>query len=306
MAGRGFVTISVRRFPHNPLLAVGGGVGLEENVNGPSVIRVPDWIEDPLGRYYLYFAHHEGETIRLAFADDPVGPYQVHPPGALRLAESLFPTEPPAGAPSFFYAHIASPDVHVVAERREIRMYFHGWHEDGRQLTRVATSRDGLQFSVREELLGPSYFRVFRHAGAWFSLAMPGLLLRSDDGLSDFVRGPTLFNSNMRHSAVYQRGESLHVFYTQAGDAPESILHATIDLVGDWHDWRESEPTLVAAPAATWEGADEPIEPSKRGAITTRVHQLRDPAVFADEDKLFLFYAGGGEHAIGGARLVIG
>ncbi|MFV1980611.1 MAG: hypothetical protein ACC655_05595, partial [Rhodothermia bacterium] len=40
------------------------------NVNGPSVIRVPDWINSPLGRYYLYFAHHRGSFIRMAYADD--------------------------------------------------------------------------------------------------------------------------------------------------------------------------------------------------------------------------------------------
>jgi len=31
---------------------------------------------------------------------------------------------------------------------------------------------------------------------------------------------------------------------------------------------------------------------------------LRDPYVFADDDRLYLFYAGGGEQAIGLAELV--
>jgi len=39
------------------------------SINGPSLIRVPDWVEDRLGTYYLYFAHHHGLDIRLAFAD---------------------------------------------------------------------------------------------------------------------------------------------------------------------------------------------------------------------------------------------
>ena len=30
------------------------------NINGPSLVRVPEWVEDPLGKYYLYFAHHRG------------------------------------------------------------------------------------------------------------------------------------------------------------------------------------------------------------------------------------------------------
>ena len=297
---------TIERFGTNPLLKVGGGPGLEENVNGPSLIRVPDWATGALGRYYLYFAHHEGETIRLACADNVEGPYQVYTPGALHLADSYFPTSRPDGVAESFYAHIASPDVHVVEELKQIRMYFHGWHSDGRQLTRVDTSRDGLRFDVREELLGPSYFRVFRRPDAWYALAMPGLLLRSEDGLTNFESGPTLFNKDMRHSAVLQRGDVLHVFYTQAHDAPESILHATIDLSGNWQDWRQSEPTPVASPAQAWEGANEPNEPSRRGAILERVHQLRDPAVFDDEGGLFLFYSGGGEYAIGGSKLTLG
>ena len=294
---------AIERFSTNPLLEVGGGTGLEENINGPSLLRVPEWVHGALGRYYLYFAHHEGETIRLAFADNIEGPYQVYEPGALHLADSYFPTVRPDNVPEFFYAHIASPDVHVIEDRREIRMYFHGWHSDGRQLSRVATSADGLRFDVREELLGPSYFRVFRRPDAWYALAMPGLILRSEDGLTNFEAGPMLFNKDMRHSAVLQRGDLLHVFYTQAHDAPESVLHATIDLSGDWRNWQQGEPQLVASPMQGWEGVNEPNEPSKRGAILRRVHQLRDPAVFDDAGKLYLFYAGGGEYAIGGSTL---
>jgi hypothetical protein len=40
-----------------------------DNINGPAAIRVPEWIENPLGNYYLYFAHHQGTYIRLAYAD---------------------------------------------------------------------------------------------------------------------------------------------------------------------------------------------------------------------------------------------
>ncbi|MBF68347.1 MAG: hypothetical protein CMQ29_11710 [Gammaproteobacteria bacterium] len=299
------MSVSISRFSTNPLLEVGGGVGLEENVNGPSVIRVPEWVNNPLGRYYLYFAHHEGETIRLAWANAVEGPYRVYEPGALHLQDSFFPISRPGGVPDFFYAHIASPDVHIIDDLHEIRMYFHGWHSDGRQLTRVATSRDGIRFDVREELLGPSYFRVFRRPDAWYALAMPGLLLRSEDGLSNFEPGPTLFNKDMRHSAVLQRGDTLHVFYTKAHDAPESILHATIVMTGDWRHWQENASELVASPEQPWEGVDEPVLASKRGAILERVHQLRDPAVFEDQGVLYLFYSGGGEFALGGARLML-
>ncbi len=39
------------------------------NIAGPSLVRVPDWVENPLGRYYLYFADHRGTYI-LACARD--------------------------------------------------------------------------------------------------------------------------------------------------------------------------------------------------------------------------------------------
>ena len=178
---------SVTRLADNPLLEVSDHPDLAENINGPSLIKVPDWVTAPLGRYYLYFSHHQGKYIRMAYADTPSGPYTVHPGGVLPLAESGFPVEPPspedlpdglrqtveAGKPIPFYTHIASPDVHVVPVRNEIRMYYHGLESDGRQYTRVAVSNDGLNFTARDELLGLAYFRVFQYAQMWYALAMP-------------------------------------------------------------------------------------------------------------------------------------
>jgi hypothetical protein len=68
----------VERLPANPVIHAGLASSLRPradtddyvNINWPSLIRVPDWVEDPLGRYYLYFSHHKGNHIRLAYADD--------------------------------------------------------------------------------------------------------------------------------------------------------------------------------------------------------------------------------------------
>src|SRR5207253_325786 len=54
----------VTRFTTNPIIRPGLDDRMGDNINGPSLIRVPDWIEKPLGRYYLYFAHHDGDYIR--------------------------------------------------------------------------------------------------------------------------------------------------------------------------------------------------------------------------------------------------
>ena len=315
------------------------------NINGPSLIRVPDWIEAPLGRYYLYFADHKGAYIRLAFADSLAGPWCMHTPGTLTLAASHFATERPdpaaisegtrreaAGSTEqdYLHPHIASPDVHVDHDRREIRMYYHGMLEDGEQRTRVAVSTDGIAFEARPEILGNSYFRVFRHQGWHYALVMPGELRRSRDGLTGFesgpvlfcpemrhaaVRctgdgltgfesGPVLFCPEMRHAAVRCTGDALDVFWSRAGDVPERILHSCVRLDGEWTQWREEDARVVLEPEHEWEGAGLSAEPSVRGEINRLVRQLRDPCLFEEGGRTYLLYCGGGESAIGIAEVM--
>lgn len=298
------------------------------NVQGPSLIRVPDWVQDPLGRYYLYFADHKGDYIRLAYADALEGPWRIHAGGALALEDSLYPTAPitppsdaapvphrpgiaPPGTPGIpsldedaTTPHIASPDVHVDHARRRIVMYFHGLAAYRTQQTRVALSTDGLDFRPLPELLGPSYFRVFAHRDTTYALVMPGIIYRSADGLSGFVRGPDVFGEPLqRHTALLKRGDTLFVFWTRVTDAPERILVSTIALSGDWRSWRAGEAAELLRPECAWEGADLPVEPSWRGAINRPVNQLRDPAIFEEDGRVYLLYAVQGEGGIAIAEL---
>ena len=64
----------LRRFDTNPLINFDSYPPLGENICGPSVIRAPDWLTALLGQYYMYFAHHSGKHIRLAYADALDGP----------------------------------------------------------------------------------------------------------------------------------------------------------------------------------------------------------------------------------------
>jgi hypothetical protein len=318
------------------------------NVNGPSLIRVPAWVENPLGRYYLYFAHHKGEQLRLAYADRLEGPWSVYSPGVLALEESLFTAEEPESAGMVRSAldlwntstgtefvalarvglaawaarrarqeqglpgseetrpHIASPDVVVDEEQRQIRMYFHGLVKGRLQMSRVATSEDGLHFQARPELITAPYLRVVKHGGLYYGLAMPGLLYRSRDGLTGFrVRARPLFGANTRHAALWVRGDTLYVFYSRVGDAPERILCSAIELAArDWEDWTPGPPFEVLRPERSWEGRDLPIEPSLRGESPVPVRELRDPAIFTAGDRAFLLYSAAGEQAIAIAQLV--
>ena len=136
--------MSVRRLPDNPIIRPGMDERMVreakeygyENINGPSLIRVPSWVPAPLGKYYLYFAGHKGTYIRLAFAEQVEGPWKIYKKGSLHIEESFFPIDPPThkirtSLLDENVPHIASPDVQVIDAKREIRMYFHGDAERG-------------------------------------------------------------------------------------------------------------------------------------------------------------------------------
>ncbi len=182
-------------------------------------------------------------------------------------------------------------------------MYFHGLDGIGHQVSRVAVSGDGIDFSARPEVIGRSYMRIFHHDGMTYALTMPGSFSRSASGLDGFEAGPTLFNPRMRHAAVLKRRSALWVFWSQVGDAPERILLSRVPLEGDWQTWREGPPVEVMRPEHAWEGAAAPNLPSVRSTAYGLVNQLRDPAVYEENGVLYLLYAVGGESAIAIARI---
>ena len=316
--------VRIERLLDAPVIHPGSDARLGDNIQGPSVIRVPDWLENPLGKYYLYFADHKGRYIRLAYADAVTGPWKIYAPGSLKIEDSHFLTEPPAVsaaelaeavasragarlmhdmAEELTTPHIASPDLHVDNENRQIIMYFHGLAGLGQQFSRVATSSNGIDFTAQPQNLGRTYLRAFAHQDITYLMAMPGQLYRSQDGFSNFETGPLLFGPNMRHSALLKRDDTVYVFWTRVGDVPESIMLSTIDISGDWQQWQESKETVVLRPERPWEGANSPLEPSVRSSAYGLLNQLRDPAILVDGDAVYLFYAYGGESGIAAARV---
>lgn len=322
--------MEVTRLVDRPIVDPGSHPSLGTNIQGPSLVRVPDWVDEPLGRYYLYFADHKGTYIRLAYADELTGPWSIHVPGSLQLAESCFLTEPPEAGPEDlerlrrFYeqhlgsadlarslayeattVHIASPDVHVDHEQQRFVMYVHGLDGLGVQVTRVATSPDGIHFTGHPEVVGLPYLRAFRHDGLVHALAMPGQFSRSADGISGWENGPVLFEPLMRHAAVLVRDDTLHVLWTRVGDAPERILHTPIDLTSDWMDWEMGPTVEVLRPERSWEGADLPVQPSIRSLAPEPVNQLRDPALYEEDGHVYLLYAVAGESGIALAEFTV-
>jgi len=297
----------VERLDGNPIIhrdmeGIEGDIG--NNINGPSLIRVPDWVDSPLGKYYLYFAHHHGKFIRLAYADSIEGPWKIHSGGVLDLEDT----------PSYHSRrsdHVASPDVHVDHEQERIRMYYHGMPipDTGApyQMTYVALSDDGLDFESLPDQLGLFYFRVIELGDWHYAFAKykndGGVIYRSRDGLTDFEEGPRIL-PRVRHKALWLHDDKLYIFFSRGGDEPEHIVVSRIEnLDDDWHEWRFTEPQTVLKPEEKWEGAEEPIRKSRFGATYDFVHELRDPAIYKEDGRLFMLYSAAGETSIAIAEL---
>ena len=317
------------------------------NINGPSLIRVPEWI--PMNKranisaqYYLYFAHHQGDYIRMAWAADIGGPYTLYndfnDPGNRGVLDN-------AEADIFLdnnirieENHLASPDVHVDDENQLIIMYFHSGssffvndHEQKRQVTWVSTSLYGLEFYERIESvhLGDSYFRVFEYDGELYALDNSANINRALDRDNpwrtpnghDFKdplweknpSGNNVFQEDIpvpsselrvRHTGVHVDGNQLLVFYSRRGELQERIQLSTMDLNDDWANWNPTYPPKeILAPNPGWEGGELNMANSEMGSGVD-VNQLRDPYVFEDSDgQMYLLFTGNGEGGIGIARL---
>ena len=305
-----------------------GGVDLSDlgkaplsNINGPSVIRVPEWVTDRLGKYYLYFAHHKGKSIRLAYADQMLGPWVVHPNPVLTVEQSLFVTkdlDPNSrnhwvNGPDYLYAHIASPDVHVDQNAKQILMFFHGLLPDGDQQTRLAISENGRSFLAAPPLLGPSYLRAFQSGERWYSTHLWG-----DTGMFESLStAPKMFshrtlppqitgapNAKIRHGHICLVGEHMHFVFSRVGDTPECILHCPIAVSDDPQDWRFGPVTKLLNPDEPWEGFGRGPVKSAEGSARGWIPELRDPCLLHDEGRLWLLYSGGGERGIGVAEMI--
>jgi hypothetical protein len=291
------------------------------NINGPSVLRLPEWVANRLGKYYLYFAHHKGTSIRLAYADRMIGPWVVHPKPVLTVEPSLFVTkdlDPNSridwvNGPDYLYAHIASPDVHVDRHGKQILMFFHGLLPDGDQQTRLAVSENGQCFSAALPLLGPSYLRAFQWRGRWYSTHLWGEIgifetlsiapkTFSYTTLPTQITGAT--HAKIRHGHICQVGEHIHFVFSRVGDTPECILHCRIELSDDPQDWRFGPVTTLLSPDEPWEGFGRVPVISTEGSARGWIQELRDPCLFYDEGQLWLLYSGGVERGIGLAQVI--
>ena len=302
--------IVVKRLDHNPIIKpamLKNNKG--DNINGPSLIKIPSWIKSPLGKYYLYFANHQGEHIRLAYSDDINGPWKIYENGTLSKNQCVYNYK----NLKLPVKHVASPDIFIDTLKKEIVMYFHIYSNTDSiknipQVTLRATSKNGIDFTPETEILGDSYFRVFKLRDQFYAMAKSGNLYRSKDGFSKFEKGSNPFleiqnPSRIRHVALLLKNNTLYAFYSRVGDLEEHIQYSKIDIHNDWNTWKASQPFSLLKPQFDYEGVNQPIAISASGASKTPVRELRDPAIFEENGKIYLLYSVAGEFGIGISEL---
>jgi len=167
------------------------------SINGATLVKLPEWLAeedraDSSAEYYLYFAHHGGHYIRMAWATDPVGPFTLYrvgeeiPVGSRGVLDMGEDRLIQAAEHYQFKLHIASPEVLVDDEKRRFVMYFHGVGEGGvaGQYSMPAVSVDGLDFrdGLQPCAATSSYFRAFHVNGQAYAFGNGCSLYRAPEG----------------------------------------------------------------------------------------------------------------------------
>jgi hypothetical protein len=346
-----FPQFQARRLEHNPLItpemfAEAGVPDDGKNINGPSLIRIPDWIApeqraDAKAQYYLYFADHGGEYIRMAWAEKVAGPYHLYKPGegVLSLHNDRSIKRPvgkgrllPVHKDLMIGGHVASPDVHVDDANKRIVMFFHGQeespgdegrfeftHPDGRiwsrkrpQVTFVGINRNGLDFNEGIKLwhFKRPYLRAFQVDGQWFGSTFMWLWRAEppDDPFGQWHRSGQLSPAPGRHTAARVGPDGIVTLFGSCwGEAPEHITYVSIKGIGKVKPsgYEQSRRFSLLKPEKAWEGANLPLKTSERGKAPGPVNQLRDPAYFRDKDgSEYILYSVAGESGIAIARLL--
>ena len=145
----------------------------------PSVVCTKGRLQQPLGKFYLYYAPHDPPGgICLAYADNLEGPWHEY---------SNNPIVSSAWQPFYKVSHVSGPDAIWSDEEGKMLLYFHGENP----VTRVASSLDGIHFDYAGEAVTTGMFSGISEAsyGRVFRYSLPGkdnryimLLMGNDHG----------------------------------------------------------------------------------------------------------------------------
>jgi len=190
-----------------------------DNIQGPSVMRVPAWIPasrrvHPEAVYYMYFGHHRGKYIRMAWARRIEGPWTLHrmgpdvrpgERGVLDLGNRDVSIGNGIVLTQERRAVISSPEVSVDDEGRRIVLYIQAGTNievDGAPATTtgglVATSPYGLDFNpgahtgygIEPVILGPDYVSTFIFDGELYGVGNGGTIYQAPSAAAPWTPPP--------------------------------------------------------------------------------------------------------------------
>ena len=102
-----------------------------------------------------------------------------------------------------------------------------------------------------------------------------------------FEVGPWAFgDKGHRHSGVLVKGDKLYEMWARIGDAPERILHSTVNLSNYLRDDCGTKGKEILRFEFDWESAHLPTTTSNIGGLTKQEHALRDPLLFEESQEI--------------------
>lgn len=264
-------------------------VGIPDVLYWPSV--VPMWrvaqVSNPLGRYYLYYsASHADSSIRLAYADEPLGPYTDYGP--------VF-EDPDAGPQT------ETPEVVWNPDTEQFHLYYHGFLGKN-QSTALAFSQDGLDWEKHGVVVDTiphtggndhtGYLRVHRFGDYWLGLHQMGGGGSTGFGVSYSTDGVTWRTDPRRLNSVDQtRSSTYRIKWTNSRLVQWNGQLYWIGVVGPRDPWGPVEDGFIGwAPLADERSLRGPpvplVEPNEpwEGIFTYT------PEVLVEDDTWYLYY----------------
>ena len=150
------------------------------NINGPCVFERPNFLPGR-SRYIMLFAHHRGDSIRVAYSNEPHYGWRVSQNTILKV--DTLPE---------LKDHVASPDV--IVGTNDISVLIHGVTK-GRQETRCYITKDLRKFEHHYEFPQVQFYARYISR----SIGSPCLLYKNENiggMLCDFFGKSKLFVVN--------------------------------------------------------------------------------------------------------------
>ena len=277
----------------------------KDNINGPTVVeyRVPIFSNSKF--YLMYFGHHKGKYIRVAWSFSPTGPFKRVPLARPLLIWNVFGERK---------GHVASPEVQKFGSKTYLFSHSPSrYFEPGKQITYMSRLWLGIFCSRAKPIALPPYARFFSFNGSVHAITNGADVIKFDPDSLEVssisvdkspLLVPDLMDSvkRVRHAQIVESMGLALCFFTRVGDAPERILVSKLESKSS-DGAKFSVPIELLRPTEDYEGTGQKIEPSKNGISRQSENALRDPFVAKFGNQHFLYYSTEGEKGIACAKL---